>query len=405
MTTRCTYCLSTRFLTNAKRNKGFTLAELLIVVAIIGVLVAISIPIFTSQLEKAREATDAANIRSQYAEVMAEAITEGKNINGKEKFGAVELKQKKDEWQSTGLKENLEGTYGQVVGEYPKAGGTAWVEYDGEKAILHYEGGTGNAGGSTGGSSAGGSTGGSSAGGSTGGNSTGGSTVGSSAGGSTVGSSAGGSTGGSTGGSSVGGSTGGSTVGSTGGSTVGSSAGGSTGGSSTGGSTGGSIGGNIGGSNAGGSTGDGSGSLENPDEINSSTQLPNAFNSSINDWDTVADRDKYPKDSNFFYTIEPGMVYSYKGDIYFGARSVPVEYDQSWKYTPDKVLGWYAMEKPTGKIWQQSDFNNKRLKVNRGDLCKVGDDYYVYNDGGSESYGPLTNDGIWVKINLKPEAE
>ncbi|WP_205508076.1 type IV pilin protein [Eubacterium pyruvativorans] len=32
-------------------KKGFTLAELLIVVAIIAVLVAISIPIFTSQLE------------------------------------------------------------------------------------------------------------------------------------------------------------------------------------------------------------------------------------------------------------------------------------------------------------------------------------------------------------------
>ena len=35
-------------------KKGFTLAELLIVVAIIVVLVAISIPIFNSQLEKAR---------------------------------------------------------------------------------------------------------------------------------------------------------------------------------------------------------------------------------------------------------------------------------------------------------------------------------------------------------------
>lgn len=33
-------------------KKGFTLAELLIVVAIIAVLVAISIPIFSSQLEK-----------------------------------------------------------------------------------------------------------------------------------------------------------------------------------------------------------------------------------------------------------------------------------------------------------------------------------------------------------------
>ena len=39
-----------------KNEKGFTLAELLIVVAIIGVLVAISIPIFTSQLEKSRDA-------------------------------------------------------------------------------------------------------------------------------------------------------------------------------------------------------------------------------------------------------------------------------------------------------------------------------------------------------------
>ena len=57
-------------------NKGFTLAELLIVVAIIAVLVAISIPIFTTQLEKSREATDLANVRSAYAEVMTAAITE-----------------------------------------------------------------------------------------------------------------------------------------------------------------------------------------------------------------------------------------------------------------------------------------------------------------------------------------
>ena len=57
-------------------KKGFTLAELLVVVAIIGVLVAISIPIFTSQLEKAREATDAANLRSAYAEVSV-AVLDG----------------------------------------------------------------------------------------------------------------------------------------------------------------------------------------------------------------------------------------------------------------------------------------------------------------------------------------
>jgi prepilin-type N-terminal cleavage/methylation domain-containing protein len=59
-----------------QNKKGFTLAELLIVVAIIGVLVAISIPIFTTQLEKAREATDEANIRSIYAQLSADVLTE-----------------------------------------------------------------------------------------------------------------------------------------------------------------------------------------------------------------------------------------------------------------------------------------------------------------------------------------
>ncbi len=60
-------------------KKGFTLAELLIVVAIIGVLVAISIPIFSSQLEKSRENTDVANLRDAKAAAVALYLDNNEN--------------------------------------------------------------------------------------------------------------------------------------------------------------------------------------------------------------------------------------------------------------------------------------------------------------------------------------
>ena len=58
-------------------KKGFTLMEMLIVVAIIAVLVAIAIPTFTSSLNKAKAGVDLANIRSGYANAQVLAITEG----------------------------------------------------------------------------------------------------------------------------------------------------------------------------------------------------------------------------------------------------------------------------------------------------------------------------------------
>ncbi|MBR5341348.1 MAG: type II secretion system protein [Erysipelotrichaceae bacterium] len=64
-----------------KETNGFTLAELLIVVAIIAVLVAISIPIFNSQLEKARRAVDMSNMRNAYAVLMA-GINSGEKNQG-----------------------------------------------------------------------------------------------------------------------------------------------------------------------------------------------------------------------------------------------------------------------------------------------------------------------------------
>ena len=56
---------------------GFTLAELLIVVAIIAVLAAIAIPVFTNQLNKSKYQADVANARSIYSELSADYLARG----------------------------------------------------------------------------------------------------------------------------------------------------------------------------------------------------------------------------------------------------------------------------------------------------------------------------------------
>ena len=57
-------------------KKGFTLMEMLIVVAIIAVLVAIAIPVFNGALTKSKQAADVANIRAAYAEWQSAMLTD-----------------------------------------------------------------------------------------------------------------------------------------------------------------------------------------------------------------------------------------------------------------------------------------------------------------------------------------
>lgn len=52
-------------------KKGFTLAELLIVIAIIAILIAVMFPVFGAQLDKARAAAELANVRAAYSELVA----------------------------------------------------------------------------------------------------------------------------------------------------------------------------------------------------------------------------------------------------------------------------------------------------------------------------------------------
>ena len=65
---------------------GFTLAELLIVVAIILVLVAVAVPVFTAQLDNANAAVVNADIRSAKAEAAADHMSKGTGTAGTYKY-------------------------------------------------------------------------------------------------------------------------------------------------------------------------------------------------------------------------------------------------------------------------------------------------------------------------------
>lgn len=65
-----------------RNKKGFTLIEMLIVVAIIAILIAISIPLVNNALEKARDATDDANFRSASALGSIKYLTEPSTAAG-----------------------------------------------------------------------------------------------------------------------------------------------------------------------------------------------------------------------------------------------------------------------------------------------------------------------------------
>lgn len=100
-----------------EEKKGFTLAELLVVVAIIAVLVAIAIPVFTAQLDRANASVDEANIRSGYGWVQSFVL------NDKTKDGdyvlqsdGTALKGGTDGYTTKGKSENCDGnTSGKVL--------------------------------------------------------------------------------------------------------------------------------------------------------------------------------------------------------------------------------------------------------------------------------------------------
>lgn len=100
-----------------KNNKGFTMAELLIVVAIIAVLVAISIPIFNAKLEKSRETVDIHMTRN-IASIAQEFYYSGVNDETSAKAAGMG-------WYSSGNNSNAFAVYDPTSGKFYKS----WNDY------------------------------------------------------------------------------------------------------------------------------------------------------------------------------------------------------------------------------------------------------------------------------------
>ena len=89
-------------------------------------LTAIAIPVFTTQLERSREATDMSNLRAAYAEAMAAYMANGANSTA---TASVSAKQQQASWQNAEngkLYTRIDGTESEVsVGA--KTAGQSWV--------------------------------------------------------------------------------------------------------------------------------------------------------------------------------------------------------------------------------------------------------------------------------------
>lgn len=122
-------------------RKGFTLAELIVVLVILAILAAFMIPALIQYIERSLEASDLIEVRAAYIDVMA-AVTEQDSENMSK---TVKLKQKQDDWQSrdpitiagiTHCKEQGDTANWKGI---PAAGGECKVYYDSASAVIVFD--------------------------------------------------------------------------------------------------------------------------------------------------------------------------------------------------------------------------------------------------------------------------
>ncbi len=114
-----------------KSNGGFSLVELIVVIAIMVVLVAVLAPVFSKYIESSRRSTDVQNANSIAESVVAD-VADGKSFTGATKVVSG---------TPSAIKENIQ-TKGDAVGDKKDF----YFEYDAStnKAIVYVDGAKGS---------------------------------------------------------------------------------------------------------------------------------------------------------------------------------------------------------------------------------------------------------------------
>lgn len=108
--------------------------------------------------------------------------------------------------------------------------------------------------------------------------------------------------------------------------------------------------------------------------------------------------DQFPESWSSISITAGGVFQHTDGQYYVVNQTTSVTKSQAASGPGGDLYSWYATQRLTGRTVVYAGELEQKSDLQRGDLCKVGNDYYVYIDGGSWAYGPTVNPASLYKI-------